>query len=409
MTGSVIVTMMTEALARPHVLSLAAGFTDTASLPADAVREAVAGVLAGPEGKTVLQYGSNQGRAVLRDAVAARTAGLDGGGATPEAADVFLTNGSQQALHLAMQTLCDPGDIILVESPTYFVFLEILQGLGVRAVSLPVDAAGRLDPEGVATLLAGLRRRGEAERVKAVYLVSYFSNPSGNSLGEEEKIALAETLRRAGFHCPVIEDAAYRELYYKTPHPARSVFALEAWADFPKLYLGTFTKPFASGLKVGYGICDTPDWLARMLCFKGHQDFGTAHFNQALIEQALAAGSFDSHLSRQRERYREKMETLDTALREGGLDGLGWEWSRPTGGLYLWAKSPAGVSTAMGGDFYRQCLDEGVFYVPGELCFGEGAPAGDWVRLSFGVLEAEQLREAAARFCRAATALATPA
>jgi 2-aminoadipate transaminase len=389
---------MSLALENPRLLSLAAGFTDTRTLPVAAVRGAVDALAVQPAAPEWLQYGANQGRPRLRELLAARLATQDPGlDPRATAASLFVTNGSQQALYLAMQALCDPGDIVLVDRPSYFVFLELLTGLGVQARSLPVDGAGRLDPAALGAMLGAMRARGELGRLKAVYFVSYYSNPSGRSLEVAEKNALAVTLAAHDVVVPVIEDAAYRELWFAAPHPAPGVLALPAWADFPKLYLSTLTKPFASGLKVGWGVCSDADWLARMLHTKGHHDFGTANFNQAVCEQVLAQGGLDAQLAVARPAYADKMRALHEALTTAGLAGLGWHWQEAEGGLYLWLEAPAGLDTGLDSAFCRTCVEEGVLYVPGELCFGDDAPK-NFIRLSYGVLTAPDLAEAARRF-----------
>jgi 2-aminoadipate transaminase len=401
-----IARLMTMALDNPRLLSLAAGFTDTSTLPTRAVGAAVAALTRDGQERECLQYGPNLGRAGLRRLLGERLRGLESAFADVDLdRQLLITNGSQQALYLATQVLCDPGDIVLVDRPSYFVFLEMLAGLGVEARSLPVDAQGRLDTVGLRQLLQGLRQAGELPRVKALYLVSYFSNPSGRSLSPAEKDELGEVLRLEGMRMPVIEDAAYRELYYDQPSPARSVFSGEAWSEHPKLYLSTLTKPFATGLKVGYGVCSDPEWLAKMLYVKGHHDFGTANFNQAIFERVLADGGFEEHLAVIRPRYQHKMEVLHETLHESGLERLGWAWEVPAGGLYLWLRAPEGLDTGMDGAFCAASVEAGVIYVPGELCFGDAAPP-NFVRLSFGVLAEAELAEAAKRFAQVAARFA---
>ena len=403
---------MQLALETPGLLSLAAGFTDNATLPVGSVVEALRALAVVAPDSEYLQYGTNAGRPGLRAALAARLAAQD-----QAAADVdevaalrdatFITNGSQQALYLAIQTLCEPGDIVLVDRPSYFVFLELLGGLGVEARSMPVAADGRLDLPALAGLLAGMATSGERSRLKAVYFVSYFSNPSGRTLDVAEKRGLAATLRAAGCVVPVIEDAAYRELGYDSAS-ARAVPGIlgdAAWDGFPLLYTGTLTKPFASGLKVGFGVCPVPAWRAAMLHVKGHHDFGSGNFAQAILEQAVRSGDFESQLAVLRRAYLEKRDALHAALTAAGLPEVGWRWRIPEGGLYLWLEAPAGLDTGFESAFCRACLDEGVLYVPGELCFGDDAPKNT-VRLSYGVLPVAALAEAGARFTRAARKVA---
>lgn len=403
-TPPIIARLMTAALENPGLLSLAAGFTDNATLPVEVFRETINALTVTGASPELLQYGTNQGRPVLRRLIAERIAREEGGGgADVDASQIILTNGSQQALYLAMQVLCDPGDIVLVDRPSYFVFLEMLRGLGIEGRSLPVAADGRLDQAALDRMLAAMRADGSAARVRAVYFVGYYSNPSGRSLDVEEKRLLARVLAAHALVVPTIEDAAYREMAFDGSAGAPSVLGMAEWGAFPRLYAGTLTKSFATGLKVGYGCCTDAEWRHRMLHVKGHHDFGTANLNQAVLERVLSDGSFDQHLVRIRRSYANKMAVLDEALAQGGLRDRGWHWAAPTGGLYLWLTAPAGTDLGIDSAFFRACVDGGVLYVPGELCFGD-APSRNTARLTFGVLAESELREAARRFCTVARA-----
>jgi len=396
-----IARLMATALEKPELLSLAAGFTDNATLPTEMVVEAVARI-AGKKDKRALQYGTNQGRPGLRTLLAEHFRNWEpalAGAAIDN--EFFVTNGSQQALYLAMQVLCEPGDIVLVDRPSYFVYLEMLKGMGVQARSIPVDANGLVDEVGLGAVINGLKSSGEIDRLKAVYFVSYYSNPSSRSLSLAEKIGIAEVLKQAEVVLPVIEDAAYRDLFFENASDVPSVVGIDAWHDFPKLYLSTLTKPFASGLKIGYGYCSHREWLDKMLHTKGHHDFGTAHFNQAILEEVLSDGGLSRQLAVIRPKYQHKMRVLDETMRDEGLLAAGWKWQVPEGGLYLWLEAPAGVDTGLDSEFCQSCIEEGVLYVPGELCFGDDATK-NFVRLSYGVLGETDLREAGRRFAKVA-------
>lgn len=400
-----IARLMTAALEQPGLLSLAAGFTDNQALPVEAVSSAVLALAeelkANPEH---LQYGTNQGRLGLRREIARRLQASDGLGISGDlAASVFITNGSQQALYLAIQALCDPGDIVLVDRPSYFVFLELLAGLGVQARSLPFDdVSGELDTEALRGQLAAMESSGDLRRLKAVYFVGYFSNPTGRSMSQMEKVSLAEALAARGLFVPIIEDAAYRELYFERSESALSILGIPAFADFPKLYTGTLTKSFATGLRIGYGYCSDEGWLSRMLNLKGSQDFGSANFNQAVCERILTTEVFERHLITTRPIYLKKMLALQHALSGStGLGEAGWNWSAPSGGLFLWLSGPRDLDTGADSAFCRACIDAGVLYVPGELCYADN-PEKNRVRLSFGVLQEGQLVEAARRFSQVA-------
>ncbi len=397
-----IAKLMAMALENSELLSIAAGFTDTANLPTASVQRGVESLVAQEGAPEFLQYGPNQGRPELRRLMSEHLCEQE---PVLDYHDVqrgsFITNGSQQALYLAIQVLCDPGDIVLVDRPSYFVFLEMLRGLGVEARSIPVGEDGKIHQTELREMLRAMRVSGESSRVKALYFVSYFSNPSGRSLTRDEKELLAEELSAADLLVPTIEDAAYRDLYFDEPWPADSVLSTPGWEGFPRLYTSTLTKPFATGLKVGFATCTDVEWRAKMLHVKAHHDFGTANFNQALFEQVLEGRGFQQQLARIRPSYAAKMRVLDQQLRDAGLIELGWTWEEPAGGLYLWLTAPEGLDTSLDSAFCHACVEAGVLYVPGELCFGDDAPT-DTIRLSYGVLSKPDLREAGRRFAEVA-------
>ena len=390
--------LISLAVENKNLLSLAAGFTDNATLPVQGALAAAAAVAARPGPPDYLQYGATQGRARLRGQLAARLRYWEPELDTDANDRRFLvTNGSQQSLYIAVQSLCDPGDIVLVDRPSYFAFLDVVAELGARAVSLPYDDAGRLHEDTLRPFLKNLAAGPDAKRVKALYVVSYFSNPTGRCLGDADKRLLGRLLTEHGFTVPVIEDVAYRELFFEQPHPVRSTLTLPEWAGFPRFYCATLTKPFATGMKVGYGYCTDEKWLGQMLAIKGNHDFGTSNYLQAVFEEMLAAGGFENHLPIIRRAHFEKMKALYAAFEEAGLRRAGWSWERPTGGLYLWLRAPEGTDLSMDGAFCRACIDAGVLYVPGDLFFCDRVEK-NWARLSFGVLAPDQLREAAKRF-----------
>jgi 2-aminoadipate transaminase len=160
-------------------------------------------------------------------------------------------------------------------------------------------------------------------------------------------------------------------------------------------------------LKVGYAHVTDAGWLARMTWLKGHQDFGTAHFNQAVLESILESGGLNRHLAALRPRYRKKMHCLDRALEAAGLRAAGWSWQVPAGGLCMWLRGPESLDTSGSGPLWNAAMQEKVLYVPGALCLCSDGPAS-FVRLSFGVLDEPDLEKAAGRFARAASRVAAP-
>ena len=394
--------MMQKALEIPGLLSLAAGFTDNRLLPRAEVQQVVTELLATVEQAETLQYGLPVGRALLRRQMQERLAGHDvscggeAGPATPD--DIIITNGSQQALFLAVQALASPGDIFLVDDPTYFVFLDVLRTLGVEARALP-SRDDTLDVEALPAYFAALRSSGELARVRGVYVISYFSNPSALSLTTAQKRGLVDAMRAAELHVPVLEDIAYREFYFDEPHLAPSMASLDS-PEIPVLVTGTLTKLFSTGIRVGWLSVTEPALRQRLIDLKRCQDFGTSNFVQAVMERVVGDGTLDRYLARVRPQYGAKCHALHQALVDEGLPELGWTWQESRGSLYLWLTAPEGTSTVPDSPLARACMDEKVIYVPGSLCCVSGGERK--VRLSFGALDEADCAEAARRFVRAA-------
>jgi 2-aminoadipate transaminase len=191
--------LMATTLARPQLISLAAGFTDNESLPVNEVRGLLKGILGSKQaGQAALQYGTTAGDQTLRRLTARHLHELDGQPATRRAYSpdrMVITNGSQQMLYMITEALCDPGDIVLVEDPSYFVFLSILQSHGVRARGVRMERDG-LDLTRLEAVLEALKRSGELPRVKMLYLVSYYQNPTGLTTSFAKKAGALKLLRR---------------------------------------------------------------------------------------------------------------------------------------------------------------------------------------------------------------------
>lgn len=397
-----ITRMMKDAREIKGLLSLAAGFSDTRILPANLLNKAWQNLHSTHPIPDYLQYGTNNGRTVLRQLVLKQLASHPAETLSGISVDqVAITNGSQQGLYLAAQTLCNPGDKILVEAPSYFVFLEALKGLGIEAVSIPEHPDGTLDQPALQQLLE--QDLADGGKIRGLYLISWYANPSSRCHNLQYKLDLAQVLSATTPELPVLEDAAYRDLWFEQPWPVPSILSIPEFKPFPKLYLGSFSKSLVSGLKTGYFICTHPEWIKRLLGYKGHHDFGTSHLNQALIEEALELPDMEETAAQVRAHYRHKRDVLEQSLIDHKLRNLGWQWQSPQGGLLMWAKAPESLSTNTGSPFYQRCLQDKVLYVPGNLCFAEGTPH-HYVRLSYGFLAECELEEAGRRFCHAAAA-----
>lgn len=389
--------LMTEALARPDLVSLAAGFVDQQTLPAEATRQALDALWADPtRTRIALQYGTTIGHRSLREAILDRMLKADSlgpGGSGPTLDQIVVTAGSNQLLHLVADTLLNPGEIVLCAAPSYFVFLDTLANVGARTVGVEVDCNGII-PEALDEELARRKTAGELAAVKAIYVTTYYDNPSGTTTTTARRQQLIEIARRWSHENTIyiIEDAAYRELrYYGDETP--SLYALDGNLDNGEqvIHAGTFSKSFSPGIRVGWGILPKR-LVGPVLAQKGNVDFGSPHFNQMLMATVLQRGSFDRHVTGLRESYRRKLDaTLASA--EKWLRPLGIDWVPATGGLYVWLRLPDAIDTGLGGSLFRRAVSEGVLYVPGECCYPkEGYPCPkNRLRLSFGVPSVEDI------------------
>jgi len=397
--------LMSRALAHPQLVSLAAGFVDQKTLPIEGVAEAFADLLNDPaDARAALQYGTTPGYAPLRAHVLDLHCQLDG--TTAAAANltidrVVLTAGSNQLLHLVAESLLDPGDIVLCAAPTYFVFLGLLANLGARAIGVASDADG-IRPDALEATLAKIDAAGDLARVKAIYVVSDFENPSGATLSAERRPQVVEIARRWSrlARIYVLEDAAYRELRYEGDHlPSLRSFDPEG---ITVVHAGTFSKSFSPGIRVGWGLL--PPCLVEPVCNrKGNIDFGSPNFAQHLVDRVIRRGGYGPQVSRLKTTYSEKLQATlaaaDQFLR--GIPGVSWE--APCGGLYLWLQLPPGLDAGTKGPLFDLAIEEGVLYVPGEYCFApEGEPVRrNTIRLSFGVPTVERIAEGVAALGRA--------
>jgi 2-aminoadipate transaminase len=404
--------LMKTALENPGIISLAAGFVDQQSLPADLVGRSVATLLGDPAaGRRALQYGTTGGDLRLRARVLEYLECSDGqpAGRYREALSrTIVTNGSAQLIYLVCEALLDPGDIVLVESPTYFVFLGPLATRGARAIRVPIDEGGmRIDQ--LEATLERLEAEGQLERVKLIYTIPEHANPTGISLAESRRQPLLELARKWSktHRIFVLEDAAYRGLGFEGREPP-SLWSLDGAGD-TVILARTFSKTLAPGLKTGYGVLPEP-LVETIFALKGNHDFGSANFNQQVLEQFLSDGSYDAHVAELTEIYRRKcgvfLKALETYVRPVDSE---IHWTHPKGGLFVWMTVPDGLDTSFDGPLFTQCVQEGVIYVPGDHAFApEPLPVPkNHIRLTFGVPGEAELVEGARRLGQALCACLT--
>lgn len=396
--------LMEQGVENPDVLSLAAGLVDYSTLPVEETQHAFQTLLADDAvARQVLQYGTSQGSESLRKELLPFFSRLEN--STPEelgltTEDIFLTTGSQQLLSIVCEILFDPGDICLVAAPTYFVFLGAVEGVGARAIPVATDSDG-MCPDALEATLRQLEHTGELDKVKLIYLVSYYDNPSGASLSGERRprmVHLAQKWSKT-HRIFILEDAAYREMQYDG-------FIYPSTWSFDEsretvIYTQTFSKSFSPGVRVGFGL--VPESLRKAVNDrKGNEDFGSAHLNQRLIATVLQSGEYEKHLEKVKASYRGKRDAMLAAADEFFSDIPGVRWEHPHGGLYVWMSLPDFIPSGFESKLFDEAVHrQQVMYVPGELCFAPGHVETNHMRLSFGVLPPEKIREGMRRLSAA--------
>ncbi len=396
--------LMAAAVGNPDLISLAAGLVDYESLPIEVSHSLSGQILQDAKaGRIALQYGTTPGLKQLREALLAHLCKME----ECEAADLGLTAdncvvtaGSQQALYIISDLLVNPGDIVITSAPTYFVYTGTLSSLGAEVLTVPMDDSG-MRTDLLEELLEDLERTGRLDRVKIIYEVSYYQNPSGLSLSTERREHMVRLARRFSKHhrILVIDDAAYRELRYDGPTwPGIKRFDPEN--RFTATCM-TFSKPFAAGYKTGYAFLPD-DLVDPFLQQKGNHDFGSCNFAQHLIHRALNDGTYQTHVEKVRAAYRLKRDAMVDALAEcmGDLrDEV--SWTRPSGGLYVWLTLPECIDTGRDQWLFGRCLEKGVLYVPGAYCYASDPAPINRIRLSYGVVDPTSIREGVRRLAAA--------
>jgi 2-aminoadipate transaminase len=407
--GQPISALMHRALANPDLISLAAGFVDQETLPVDIAAEAIEAVLSDPiAARAALQYGTMPGHLPLRQAIVDRHCAADGQSATEaklSVDQVLITAGSNQMLHLVLETLCDPQDIILCPAPTYFVLLGLLKNLDIHTVGIASDEDGMI-PASLDEELTRQEAAGQLSRVKAIYVCSYFDNPSTTTLPAERRgeiVALAKKWS-GEVRIHVIEDAAYRELRY-AGDDIPSMRSFDEEGD-TVITAGTFSKSFSPGMRIGWGIL--PSQLVEPIGNqKGNIDFGAPNFSQHVIAKVIQRGQYDTHVERLQANYRTKLQTTLDGADEYLAKIPGAHWHHPTGGLYVWLRLPEEIETGPSGMLVDRSLEEGMLYVPGEYFYpDEGVGVRkNTIRLSFGVQTHDKIPEGIAALARAIESL----
>ncbi len=359
-----------KVVSRPGLVSLAGGIPAPESFPMDIMGALTERVL-GKYGPAAFQYDATEGFAPLRDQLVGH---LQLRGITARVEDICMASGSQGVLDALAKVLISPGDGVAVESPTYLGAIQAFNPYQPEYVSLATDDEGIL-PESLEACLG-------AGGIKVVYLVPTFQNPTGRTLGLDRRRRVAELIQR--HNVLLIEDDPYSALRYRgNPLPAIHTFAPEH-----VVYVGTFSKILAPGLRVGF--CVAPDPIGRWVVLaKQGNDLHTSTFNQALAAEYLAGGHLQRHLPRIIDLYRPRHRAMLSALEN--YFPRGFSWSNPDGGMFVWVTGPRGMDMKI---VYRQALEKNTAIVPGEYFYAQSGCGAETMRLNFTMCGEERIDDA---------------
>jgi 2-aminoadipate transaminase len=366
---------------QPDVISFAGGLPAPDVFPVQDFAEACQRVLA-ERGRQALQYSTTEGYIPLREMIARHSARY---GIQVTADNILITSGSQQALDLIGKIFIDPGDRILVESPTYLGALQAWNVYGAEYITVPTDHDGMITD----ALEDALKLRP-----KFIYALPNFQNPMGTTLPLQRRQKLVELAEK--HQIPIIEDDPYGQLRYEGEHlPSLAVLDAQARADGScysgnVIYLSTFSKTLAPGIRLAWVVAP-PDVIRKLVQAKQGADLHTPTFNQMVAYEVSHGGFLDRHVHLIRRVYRERRDIM-----LGALDACfppAVDWTQPKGGLFLWVTTPPEVDTT---ELLKEAVQQKVAFVPGGPFHPDGI-GRNTMRLNFSNASPDHIREGIAR------------
>jgi 2-aminoadipate transaminase len=375
---------------RPGIISFAGGLPSPKTFPVEVFAQACAKVLR-DDGRSALQYAASEGLPALREQVAAMLPW------PVDPAQVLITTGSQQGLDLVGKVLIDPGSRVLVETPTYLGALQAFAPMEPVVEGIASDEHGPdlhslrhalgVDAEPGDAPQAPERRRllqldldPAHDFPRFMYVLPNFQNPTGRSMSEQRRAALVHDVQRLGL--PLVEDNPYGDLWFDVPPPA----PLTARHPEGCVYLGSFSKVLAPGLRLGFVVAP-PALYPKLLQAKQAADLHTPSFNQRVVSEVLKDDFLGRHVPTIRALYKAQRDAMLDALSQH-MHGLDVHWNQPDGGMFLWARLPPGLNAI---ELLPHAVEKGVAFVPGAAFYADHADPRS-LRLSFVTATAEQIQ-----------------
>ena len=376
-TGSAIRDIF-KLLGKPGMISFAGGNPSNSALEPGVVRTLACEAI-DRYGTNALQYGGTEGLPGLRAGIADYLSSTAGVRCTAD--NILPVQGSSQAFDLLLKALIDPGDVILVESPTFLGAIQAMRIYKAQLIAMPMDEGGVIIDE--------VEKLVQKHHPKMMYIIPTFQNPTGRTLSLPRRKALAEMAAKYGFI--IAEDDPYRDLRYDgEPLPSISSFDEEGWV----VYLSSFSKYIAPGLRVGAAAVPHAGLLRKMVIGKQSSDVHSPILTQAIVELYLEKGLLPEHLTRICGEYRKQL----TAMLEGfAFFPEGTQHTLPQGVLFVWAELPEGMDAM---ETLNKAIGQNVAFVPGTHFYPDGGHANT-LRLNFSMQEADVIRAGMERLGRA--------
>lgn len=358
-----------EVISRPGMISFAGGLPAPELFPVDQIKELSQRVLS-DYGPSALQYSITEGLLSLRKWLTEELS-PDLGPVSSE--NIIITQGSQQGLDLISKLFLDKGSTVFVENPSYVGALQSFQLFQANVLAIPSDEKGMQ--------MNALRDRLKTRKPAFIYLMPNFQNPTGVSLSMERRLMLVEIVKE--HNLLVIEDNPYGELVFEgLSHP--SLYGLGGTGNF--IYLSTFSKTIAPGLRVAYIVADR-EIIKKLALVKQGTDLQTNTLGQCLVYEYVRSGGYGEHISLLRKTYRHRRDCMISALERHFPETV--TWNRPEGGMFLWLTLPEGSNAE---DILNHCLEEDVAFVPGQVFFPDGS-GKNTMRLNFSNAAPQAIEE----------------
>lgn len=362
----------------PQLISFASGIGDANLFPAEDIRKSLQAVMR-RDGIAALDYGEHNGYGPLRESIAHILASQ---GIQTQPENILITAGSQQALSLVSQLLLDPGDVILVESPTYSGALDLFRALGFKVVGISMDAQGMQ--------VENLERLLQQHHPKLIYTIPNFHNPTGTCLTAQRRRQLLVLADR--YNVPVLEDDFVGDLRYEG-HTQPALKALDPGGCV--IYISTFSKMLMPGLRVGFIVAEGPIY-DMLVNFKRVHDLATSALVQRALEAYVTVGRYQSHLRRSCQVFRKRRDVMISAIQRYLPSDA--HFDLPQGGLFIWLQLPQGLNSE---ELLPLAWAEQVDFAAGTPFFPDRPQGSRWLRLNFVAQAPNQIEEGIKRLGRA--------